>query len=108
GENDRRAPATPRVGELPSIVRAERSRVAAAIVDTIAVLSAGLLAAALLPIGRMAAVGVCALLYHAGSLIVLGSSPSVWMLDTYAANRHPSAGSRRFLRLVRTSVRVKV
>jgi len=93
---------------LPPLARTERGRVVAAITDAAAVLGAGFLAAALLPVGRMAAVGVCALTYHAISLVLLGCTPSVWVLDTYVLSRHPTAGNRRFLRLVRNSVRVKV
>jgi transcriptional regulator with XRE-family HTH domain len=107
-EGDRRSERTASANDVPPLLRSEVRRVIAAVSDAAAVLAAGFVVAALVPVGRMTAVAVCALTYHALSLTLLGCSPSVWVLDTYVISRHPRAGNRRFLRLVRNSVRVKV
>src|SRR2546422_10246534 len=60
----------------------------------------------ILPVGWAGSLAFAALGYHAVSLIVLGCTPSVWLLDTYLANRHPAthrATQPRFLRLLRGS-----
>ena len=108
-ETDRRAEviASPQE-ELPQFAQSQRGRIVAALADVAAVVSAGLVAAALLPVARMSAVAVCGLMYHGVSLALVGCTPSVWVLDTYIVSRYPEAGRRRFLRLTRGSVRVKV
>jgi hypothetical protein len=60
-----------------------------------------------LHLGWAAILAVIALVYHAVSLIVLGSTPSVWAIETYLASRHPTkakpSGTPRFLRLLHRS-----
>jgi len=81
-------------------------RIITAIVDTSAVLGIAAGISSLLPFGKAASLAFSALGYHAMSLVVLGCTPSVWLLDTYLANRHPAAHRAtqpRFLRLLRGS-----
>src|SRR5262245_41310175 len=81
-------------------------RIIASIVDTIAVIGIAAGIASFLPVGRVGPLAFVALGYHAVSLVTLGCTPSVWLIDTYLANRHPAAHRAtqpRFLRLLRGS-----
>jgi hypothetical protein len=107
-KRDRRAP-RPEVKEtLPVLAVSRTGRTVAAVVDVCMVLTAGLAIAAVTPLGWGRSLACAALVYHAFSLIFLGSSPAVWVVDTYVANRHPVAhrsSGPRFLRLLRQSGR---
>jgi len=106
-QHDRRA--TIEADEIPPILGFTRiGRIAAAIVDTCAVIGLAFALTTLLAIGWAGSLAVAALAYHASTLIVLGCTPSVWLLDTYLANRHPAAHRAtqpRFLRLLRGTER---
>src|SRR5207248_887994 len=104
-DNDRRSESAAAPKDLPPLARSQRGRIVAALADLTAVVGLGLMVGILAPIGKGAAVAGCAVLYHAVSLSLLGCTPSVWALDTYVVSRHPRAGSRRFLRLARSSER---
>jgi len=92
--------------EPPVIGFTRTGRIIASIVDTGAILGIAAAIASLLPVGWAGSLAFVALGYHAVSLVTLGCTPSVWVLDTYLANRHPSthrATQPRFLRLLRGS-----
>ena len=105
-EADRRAaPAEP--DRLPKAIK-KGGRLIAAIVDAGTVLGVATIASALLPTSWAGAAAVCAVVYHGGSLLLLGASPSAWAIQTYLSSRHPAgrlAGAPRFIRLVRGSER---
>ena len=101
-DRDRRAPAEN--DEVPVLRFKRIGRVLAALTDTGAVVGLAAALVALLQIGWGGSLAFCALVYHASTLIVLGCTPSVWLLDTYLANRHPAAHRAtqpRFLRVLR-------
>ena len=93
--------------EPPPVLGFTRTgRIIAAIVDTSAVIGIAVGIASALPVGRAGSIAAAALGYHAVSLVALGCTPAVWLLDTYIANRHPAthrATQPRFLRLLRGS-----
>jgi len=92
--------------EPPLIGFTRKGRVIASIVDTAAVLGLAAAVASMLPVGWAGSLAFMALGYHAISLVALGCTPSVWLLDTYLSNRHPAAHRAtqpRFLRLLRGS-----
>jgi transcriptional regulator with XRE-family HTH domain len=92
--------------EPPVIGFTRAGRIIASIVDTAVVLGVAAGIASLLPVGWAGSLAFVALGYHAVSLVTLGCTPSVWLLDTYLANRHPAthrATQPRFLRLLRGS-----
>ena len=105
--HDRRA--SIETDEAPPVLGFTRiGRIAAAIVDTGAVIGLAYAISTLLSIGWAGSLAFSALAYHASTLIVLGCTPSVWLLDTYLANRHPAthrATQPRFLRLLRGTER---
>jgi transcriptional regulator with XRE-family HTH domain len=97
--------------KLPPLAFAHTGRIVAALADASVVLTAGLTVSATMPIGKASSVALCALFYHALALVMLGCTPAVWAIDTYVANRHPSAPGQRsqtFPRLIRDSARLKV
>jgi len=92
--------------EPPVIGFTRTGRIIASIVDTAAVLGLAAGIASIVPVGWAGSLAFVALGYHAVSLITLGCTPSVWLLDTYLSNRHPAthrATQPRFLRLLRGS-----
>jgi transcriptional regulator with XRE-family HTH domain len=92
--------------EAPVLGFTRIGRVLAALTDTGAVIGLAAALKTLLPIGWAGSLAFCSLAYHASTLIVLSCTPSVWLLDTYLANRHPAAHRAtqpRFLRLLRGS-----
>ena len=76
-------------------------RVLAACGDLCAVLLLSTAGALLLPVRWTVSAIVCALLYHTVSLVVLGSTPTVWAIDTHLALRHPSDRRAQKARLLR-------
>jgi transcriptional regulator with XRE-family HTH domain len=101
-QRDRRAVAENE--EAPVLGFTRIGRILAALTDTGAVIGLSAALKTLLPIGWAGSLAVCALAYNASTLILLGCTPSVWLLDTYLANRHPAAHRAtqpRFLRLLR-------
>jgi hypothetical protein len=96
--------------DLPSVAFTRTGRAVAALADITAVIGGAVALRTLLPLGWSASLASSALAYHGLSLVVLGSTPAVWTIDTYLAHRHPSATRAkrpRFLRLLRGSDRVK-
>ena len=93
--------------EPPPVLGFTRTgRIIAAIVDTSAVIGIAAGFSSTLPIGKAGSIAAAALGYHAVSLVAIGCTPAVWLLDTYLANRHPAthrATQPRFLRLLRGS-----
>ena len=45
---------------------------------------------ALIPVRWNVSLAAGVLAYHAISLIALGSTPAVWVIETYLASRHPT------------------
>jgi transcriptional regulator with XRE-family HTH domain len=104
-ERNRRANVEP-VDEPPVLGFTRTGRIIAALVDTSAVIGIAAGISSALPVGKAGSIAAAALAYHAVSLVALGCTPAVWLLDTYLANRHPSthrATQPRFLRLLRGS-----
>jgi transcriptional regulator with XRE-family HTH domain len=110
-EHERRAqPDAAADEELPAIAFTRIGRLVAALVDVAALSLVSYLLTLLLPIRFAGSLAACALVYHAAALVLLGGSPAVWAIETYLESRHPTArraATRRFLRLVRNSVRAK-
>jgi hypothetical protein len=81
-------------------------RVVASIVDMIGAFGISAAIATMLPVRWPVSLAVGAVGYHAVSLIALGSTPAVWVIETYLAHRHPMtnrAAGLRFLRLLHRS-----
>ena len=94
---------TPDKSDLPSVAYTRTGRVVAAMTDLIAVAGASAAVHRLLPLGWGASLAVGAVTYHTVSLVVLGSSPAVWAIESYLTHRHPTttrAGRLRFPRLL--------
>jgi hypothetical protein len=76
------------------------------VTDVVAVLAASAAIRTLLPVGWGVSLASGALVYHSVSLVVLGSTPAVWAIESYLSHRHPTAsraGSQRFPRLLHRS-----
>jgi transcriptional regulator with XRE-family HTH domain len=104
-EEKRSTPSSDAV-DLPAIAFTTTGRVVAAAMDVSATVGIATAVATLLPLRWSVSLAVTALAYHAVSLVALGSTPAVWAIETYLANRHPAtsrAGSLRFLRLLHRS-----
>jgi transcriptional regulator with XRE-family HTH domain len=107
-EADRRVEAS--AVDSPPAVFTKAGRLVAAGADACMVLAVSAIGVELLPVGWVASAAVCAFLYHALSLMMLGCTPAVWTIDTYLTHRHPSerrADKPLFLRLLRGSERAK-
>jgi hypothetical protein len=108
-KRDRRAP-RPEAGQevVPALAFTRTGRIVAAGADLGAVVLIATGVASVAPIHWASSLALAAVPYHAFSLIALGCSPAVWIVDTYIANRHPQAhrsSGPRFLRLLRNSGR---
>ena len=89
--------------DLPPVAFTRTGRAVAAAADVMAVAGASTAIKMVLPLGWGASIAAGALAYHVVSLIVLGSTPAVWAIETYLAHRHPTtalAGNQRFPRLL--------
>ncbi len=107
-DEKRRAPAPQDESDLPAVASRRIGRIAAATADLLLVTASAAASEVLLPWRWSTSVAVCAVVYHAVSLVVLGCTPAVWAVDTYLRNRHPStsrAEGPRFLRLIGSSNR---
>jgi hypothetical protein len=108
-KRDRRAPRPEAAPEVfPALAFARTGRIVAAGADlgAVALIAAGV--ASLAPLGWKGSLALAAVSYHALSLVALGCSPAVWVVDTYITNRHPAAlrsSGPRFVRLLRHSGR---
>jgi transcriptional regulator with XRE-family HTH domain len=92
--------------DLPPVSFTRTARVVAALTDAIVVAGASMAIRTLLRIEWGPSFAAGALTYHSVSLIALGSTPAVWVIETYLMHRHPKAtraGSRRFPRLLHRS-----
>jgi hypothetical protein len=92
--------------EVPVLAHTPTGRIAAAVVDVSAVVGAAAAIRALMPLSWGMSIAIGALSYHTISLVALGSTPAVWAIQTFLANRHPAtrrAASLRFLRLLHRS-----
>lgn len=92
--------------DLPAVAFTTAGRIIAAVLDVSAAVGGAAALVTLMSLRWSVSLAVAALAYHAVSLVVLGSTPAVWAIETYLANRHPTtsrAGSLRFLRLLNRS-----
>ena len=107
---DRRTPSRTKEDEVPMLAYTRTGRIVAASSDVAAVLCAAGAIATVLPVGLGASLAVAALTYHTSALVTVGCTPAVWAIDTYLANRHPTAHREgpRFLRLLKRPVKVRV
>jgi len=106
----RAAPVLAHASPLPELTSSRTGRVVAAVLDLSAVVAVAGAASALLPIRWPDVLAMCAVVYPAASLVTLGCSPAVWVLDTYLTNRYPEtsrAWPPRFVRLLTSSPRAK-
>jgi hypothetical protein len=106
-QHDRRANTEPN-RDVPFVGFTRAARIVAAVTDVGAIVGLALGIRTVVPMGWAGSLAASALGYHAVSLIALGCTPPVWLLDTYLANRHPAthrATQPRFLRLMRGSER---
>jgi transcriptional regulator with XRE-family HTH domain len=104
--DEKRAIVPEGASDLPPVACTRTGRAVAAAADVMAVVGASLAIRMVLPLGWGASIAAGALAYHGVSLIVLGSTPAVWVIETYLAHRHPTAtlaGSQRFPRLLHRS-----
>ena len=104
--DEKRASAPVDESDLPSVAFTRTGRVVAAVTDVIAIVGTSAAIRTLLPLGWGVSLAAGALSYHSVSLIVLGSTPAVWAIESYLAHRHPTAtraGSQRFPRLLHRS-----
>lgn len=107
-KRDRRANRPDAQESLPPLAFTRTGRIVAAMADMSAVLGGALCMGTFVPLGWAVSLAIAALAYHAFALISLGCSPAVWVVDTYIANRHPTAhhsSGPKFLRLLRNSGR---
>jgi len=96
---DRRA--EPAIADRVPLAFRRGGRVLAACGDLCAVFVLSTAGALLLPVKWTVSAIVCTLLYHTVSLVVLGSTPTVWAIDTHLALRRPSERRAQKARLLR-------
>jgi len=104
--DEKRSVAPTGAPNLPAIACTPMGRIVAAMVDVSAAIGVSTGFATLVAARWNASLAVGVLAYHAVSLVALGSTPAVWAIETYLANRHPTtsrAGRLRFPRLVHRS-----
>jgi transcriptional regulator with XRE-family HTH domain len=105
-EEDRRQDSPASTAWGPPLAFTQTSRLVAAVTDTIVVVLAASTLAMFAGMSVAITLALCAVAYHAVSLVALGCTPAVWALDAYLAHRHPSAvrrAAQRFLRFPRGS-----
>jgi hypothetical protein len=107
---DRRSPTRTIQDEIPLLAYTKTGRVIAAATDLAAVVGVTAALRSVLPFGWGASIAIGAIGYHTGALVALGCTPSVWVIDTYLASRHPTPHREgpRFLRLLKRPVKVRV
>jgi hypothetical protein len=89
--------------DLPPVAFTRTGRLVAAILDVLGIAAIGAAMVVLLPLGLSVSIAAAAVGYHTVSLIALGCTPAVWIIETYLASRHPTtsrAGRQRFPRLL--------
>jgi hypothetical protein len=104
--DEKRASVPADESDFPPVAFTRTGRAVAAATDLIAVAGAAMAIKTLSPLGWGASIAAGAVAYHAVSLIALGSTPAVWVIETYLAHRHPTAtlaGAQRFPRLLHRS-----
>ena len=93
---DRRAGSVRTAGEgKPPLLFDQKGRIIAAGADLLAIGLTSAAISALLPIGIAHSLAVCAIVYHAIALVALGSTPAMWVIDTYLAHKHPEIARPR-------------
>jgi transcriptional regulator with XRE-family HTH domain len=100
---ERRAGARANRQDVPALAIGRTGRVVAAAFDIAMIVATASAIRPLMSVGWAIALASSSLAYHAVSIIALGSTPSVWAIDTYLSSRHPTsarATSPRFLRLL--------
>jgi hypothetical protein len=108
-DEKRATPTMAHAAPAPNLTSTLMSRGVAVVADLLAVIAVAA-ALSIVPLAWGMVLGVVALIYHAASLLLLGCTPAVWVVDTYLSNRYPEtsrAGRPRFLRPLRSSHRVK-
>src|SRR6185436_10678214 len=88
--DEKRSAPTSGANDVPAVSFTTTGRIIAAVTDLGATLAAAGGLSALMPLNMSASIAVAAVAYHSVSLIVLGSTPAVWVIETYLTNRHPT------------------
>jgi transcriptional regulator with XRE-family HTH domain len=104
--DERRSNPHTETSDLPALAFTTPGRIVAAVLDVSAVLGVAAAVSELVPLRWSVSLAVAAMAYHSVSLVVLGSTPAVWVIETYLASRHPTtsrAAGLRFLRLLHRS-----
>jgi transcriptional regulator with XRE-family HTH domain len=104
--DEKRSAAPAAAPALPAIASTPTGRIVAAMLDATVAVGVSASIATLVPVKWSASLAVGVLAYHAVSLVALGSTPAVWVIETFLANRHPTtsrAGRLRFPRLLHRS-----
>jgi transcriptional regulator with XRE-family HTH domain len=104
--DEKRSTPAPDAANVPPLAFTTGGRIVAAVVDLIGAFGIAAAMATLLSLRWTVSLAAAALGYHAVSLIALGSTPAVWAIDTYLANRHPMTNRTaglRFLKLLHRS-----
>jgi transcriptional regulator with XRE-family HTH domain len=104
--DEKRSTARPDSSDLPPLAFTTTGRIVAAALDVSAVVGAAAAITSLTPLRWGVSLAVAAMTYHTASLVAFGSTPAVWVIETYLGSRHPTtsrAGSLRFLRLLHRS-----
>jgi transcriptional regulator with XRE-family HTH domain len=104
---ERRASSRSDKAAVPAIAVTRTGRLLAVVLDLGVVVAVTSAVTTVLPLGWAAVLAVITLIYHGVSLIAIGSTPSVWAIETYLTSRHPTksrpAGTPRFFRLLHRS-----
>jgi len=104
--DEKRSTAPAAAPDLPAIASTPTGRIVAAMLDVTVAVGVSASIATLVPVKWSASLAVGVLAYHAVSLVALGSTPAVWVIETFLTNRHPTtsrAGRLRFPRLLHRS-----
>jgi len=107
-KDERRAAPPRQAPDLPAVAVTRTGRLIAALLDASIIVGVAGTMATLLPLKWSASLAIVGLIYHAASLVILGSSPVVWTIESYLTHRHPTASRNknpRFLRLLQKTSR---
>ena len=103
GMIDRRAPTPVPQPDVLSPAFTRMRRFTAAGADLAAILVVSILLKEFVVSGWLTTVAAVAAIYHTAALVSIGSSPAVWVLETYLESRHPEVrrtkSSPKFVRL---------
>jgi transcriptional regulator with XRE-family HTH domain len=107
-KDERRAAPRKPAPDLPAVAVTRTGRLIAALLDASVIVGVAGTISTLLPLKWSASLAIVGLIYHAASLVILGSSPVVWTIETYLTHRHPTTihnKNPRFLRLLQKTSR---